>query len=87
MRELLTEKFEQPTEVDSDDNMYWLNDLGQLHRDGDKPAIIWADGGRRWYKNGELHRDGDKPAVISASGTKLWYKNGELQYTLFYRKI
>jgi len=44
MRELLTEKFEQPTEVDSDDNMYWLNDLGQLHRDGDKPAIIWADG-------------------------------------------
>jgi len=24
---------------------------GKPHRDGGRPAIIWPDGSRRWYKN------------------------------------
>jgi hypothetical protein len=49
---------------------------GYFHRDGDKPAWMWADGSLAWYKNGEWHRDGDKPAEIFADGTLEWWKNG-----------
>jgi hypothetical protein len=31
---------------------YWLKN-GEIHRDGDEPAVIWADGTRDWYKNGQ----------------------------------
>jgi len=56
--------------------LYWdKNDL--RHRDGDKPAIIWADGGLRWYQNGKEHRNGDKPAWIGADGSLIWYQNGQ----------
>jgi hypothetical protein len=51
---------------------------GELHRDGDKPAYISADGTLGWYKNGDYHRDGDKPAIINVDGTLIWYKNGLL---------
>ena len=78
MRELLIEKFEAPTEVDSDGAMYWKNDIGEFHHDRDRPAVIYVDGTKQWYKNGELHRDRDKPAVIWADGTRVWYKNGIL---------
>ena len=57
----------------------------KLHRDGDKPAIEYADGRKDWYqngkfwcKNGKLHRDNDKPAVEYADGAKFWYQNGKL---------
>jgi hypothetical protein len=36
---------------------------GQLHRDGDEPAVIYQNGSRVWYRNGEIHRDGDEPAL------------------------
>ena len=49
---------------------------GNLHRLGDKPAVIGSDGSRWWYENGKLHRLGDKPAVIWSDGNKLWYENG-----------
>jgi hypothetical protein len=49
---------------------------GQLHRDDDKPALIYPNGGKSWYQNALLHRDGDKPAVIYADGSKYWYQNG-----------
>jgi len=51
---------------------------GKLHRDGDKPAVVYAHGDQCWYKNGELHRDGDKPAIVYVNGFKAWYKNGRL---------
>jgi hypothetical protein len=59
-----------------DGNIEWHKN-GKLHRDGDKPARIWADGSLGWYKNGEPHRDSDKPAVIYSHGSLWWYKNGE----------
>ena len=48
-----------------------------LHRNGDKPAVIYADGTLQWWKNGLRHRDGNKPARIYADGGLVWYKNGE----------
>ena len=49
---------------------------GKLHRDGDLPAVIWADGDKEWYKEGKWHRDGDLPAVIQADGRQYWFKDG-----------
>lgn len=53
-------------------------DGSQLHREGDKPAVIYPDGTEEYYKNGLLHRDGDKPAVIKSDGTEEYYENGQL---------
>jgi len=50
---------------------------GDLHRDGDNPAMIYGDGTLEWYKNGLRHRDGDKPTMIDADGTLKWWKNGD----------
>jgi hypothetical protein len=47
-----------------------------MHRDGDRPAIIWADGTQWWLQNDEVHRDGDQPAYIGADGTQRWYQYG-----------
>ena len=55
----------------------WYRD-GKLHRDGDLPAIIFADGSQCWYKYGRRHRSGDLPAEIWAYGTQRWYKDGKL---------
>ena len=54
----------------------WYRD-GELHRDGDLPAMIKPDGTQRWYKYGKWHRDNDLPAEIWADGTQKWYKYGE----------
>jgi hypothetical protein len=56
-------------------SLEWWKD-GELHREDDKPAWIYADGALEWLKNGDWHRDGDKPAVIDADGSLRWYKNG-----------
>jgi ribosomal protein L25 (general stress protein Ctc) len=64
-------------EKDSNGDQWWCKD-GNLHRDGDLPAVIWAIGGQFWYKNGEPHRNGDLPAIIYANGDQYWYKNGKL---------
>lgn len=50
---------------------------GEVHRDGDQPAIIQPNGTQWWYQNGIHHRDGDKPAVIFAGGSRGWYQNGK----------
>ena len=42
-------------------------EYSRLHRDGDKPAMIFTDGSKSWYKNGQRHREGDEPAVIYAN--------------------
>lgn len=49
----------------------------KLHRDGDLPALEYANGDKEWYQNGNLHRDGDLPAVENASCSKEWYQNGK----------
>ena len=39
----------------TDEATYHYRD-GKLHRDGDKPACIWADGTKEWYRDGERQR-------------------------------
>jgi hypothetical protein len=53
----------------------WRTNIGELHRDGDQPAIITEDGDMYWYWSGELHRSGDQPAVIK-SGVQEWWVDG-----------
>jgi hypothetical protein len=50
---------------------------GRLHRDGDLPAVVMADGTQMWYKRGMPHRDGDLPAKILADGTQMWFIKGK----------
>jgi len=73
-RELLIEKF-NPSFIDGKGNSFWYNAKGQVHRVGDDPAIIYANGTMRWYKNGKRHRNGDKPSFIESNGTMWWHKN------------
>jgi hypothetical protein len=63
-------------EIDKYGIHIWYNRAGKMHRDGDLPAVIYADGGQVWYKEGNRHRDGDLPAAIYANGDQLWYKEG-----------
>jgi len=65
-----------PTEINCFGSKYWKDKDGLLHRDGDLPAAIYADGSKYYYKNGNCHRDGDLPAIEHADGTKCYYKNG-----------
>ena len=58
MRELLTERFNKPTEIDSFGGLTWENIFGELHRENDLPAVIYTSGEKEWWKNGKLHRDG-----------------------------
>ena len=57
--------------------MHRWHQNGRLHRDGDQPAIIWANGTQSWYQNGLCHRDGDQPAILWADGTQEWCQNGQ----------
>ena len=63
------------TEKWHSDLLIWVKN-GLLHRDGDKPAEIYANGSLAWYKNDLVHREGDKPADINSDGDLLWSKNG-----------
>jgi hypothetical protein len=56
--------------------METLNGNRYLHND-DGPAVINADGSKKWVVKGHPHREGG-PAIISADGTKRWYRNGQL---------
>ena len=38
--------------IDKFTNEVWYKN-GKRHRDGDKPAIIFPDGSKKWYKNGK----------------------------------
>jgi len=37
------------------ENLGWYKN-GKLHRDNDKPAIIWNNGDMSWYINGKFIR-------------------------------
>lgn len=47
---------------------------GELHRNGDLPAVIGANGHQEWWKDGKRHREGDLPAIITADGNQEWWK-------------
>ena len=64
-------------QIDEYGTKRWFNEEGQLHSDGDKPAIERVNGDKLWFQNGRLHRGGDKPAVELADGYKAWYRNGK----------
>jgi len=40
-------------------------------------AVVYADGARKWYRNGLCHRD-DGPAVEFPTGRREWWRNGRL---------
>ncbi len=61
--------------IDSNGTKRWYNNL--LHRDNDKPAIIYPDSSQEWYINGKRHRDNDKPAIIYPDSSQEWYINGK----------
>jgi len=61
-----------PTEINCFGSKYWKDKDGLLHRDGDLPAAIYADGSKYYYKNGNCHRDGDLPAVIFKNKYEYW---------------
>ena len=55
----------------------WRNAEGQVHRDGDLPAIFYpASGGEYFYQYGKLHRDGGLPAIVWGDGTVEYWEHG-----------
>jgi hypothetical protein len=56
----------------------WWYYAGQLHRDGDLPALRLPRGCQQWFQHGECHRDGDRPAVIYSNGERQWYLHGKI---------
>ena len=69
-------KYENPR-VDSSGNKHWTNEKGETHRDGDLPAIEYADGYKEWWINGDCYRENGLPAIEYANGDKAWYdENG-----------
>ena len=67
---------DEPTEIDEYGAKIWKNSEGQIHRDGDLPAIIESDGYCAWYQNGLRHRDNNLPAVIWPDNFCDWYIHG-----------
>ena len=65
-----------PTRITKYGTKEWLDDDGELHRDGDQPAVISADS-KFWYVHGKMQRDGDQPADIGADGSKSWWINAK----------
>jgi hypothetical protein len=54
----------------------WYNSALSLQREFDLPALIQADGTRKWMRHGLEHRDHDRPAVVQGDGTRIWYRHG-----------
>jgi len=43
---------------------------GQLHREGDLPAFVWANGYQKRLRNGQLHRE-EGPAGVYSNGDQV----------------
>lgn len=54
-----------------------VDDDGKHHSFDDKPAVVTANGTKKWYAHGRKHRDGGLPAQTSKT-TERWYVNGKL---------
>ena len=74
----------------------WWCKNGQLHRDGDLPAVETSEGYKSWYKNGQLYRtdQGVFTRIVEFVGTRkliflniaLWSLN-IIQAIKWYRRI
>ncbi len=53
----------------------WYLD-GQLHREGDLPAVITSLGDCEWWVHGKRHREGGYPAVLRHDGYMECWENG-----------
>ena len=60
-----------------EDRTEYYNELGQVHRDHDLPAIEYKNGNKCWCINGKIHRENDLPAVEDIDGYKEWRINGK----------
>ena len=69
---------DEPTGIREDGTKFWKNSKDQYHRDNDKPAVIYANGHKKWLVDGKLHRNNDKPAIVWADGSKEWWVDGQL---------
>lgn len=75
MRKVLIEKCPETPEIDIYGNCFWKNNLGELHRGYDEPAIIMCSGDMYWFQNDRCHRDGNKPAVIRKRPSEINLEN------------
>jgi hypothetical protein len=64
---------DKPSIVEDSGQCEWHQN-GDLHRDGDKPALI-NHNTKKWYCNGLLHRENNLPASVSIYGEE-WFKMG-----------
>jgi hypothetical protein len=60
---------------DSDECFYTWYKNDDIHRENDRPAVVYDHGAKKWYRDNLLHRVGDQPAYIHKYGTQLWYMN------------
>jgi len=66
------------------DRIEIYNDKDELHSFNNKPAILFDNGNKYWYKNDKIHRD-DGPARISIFGSSVehyYYRNDLLHRVL-----
>jgi hypothetical protein len=61
--------------IDGKGTQRWYNEDDQLHRENDKPALVYKNGNQFWFKNGKRHRE-NGPAVIYHNGSQYWYLKG-----------
>jgi hypothetical protein len=57
---------------DGDQQRYWLNKKGQIHREKDLPSVMNYNGYNCWYKEGICSRK-KLPAIICYDGDKCWF--------------
>jgi hypothetical protein len=87
MKQILIEKYIEPTEIKIDGNSvyeFWFDRNYDLHSFMSHPAYIEYYNGQiiyqEWYKKGVRHRDGDLPAFIG------YDYNGQISYQSWYKK-
>ena len=61
--------------VQNSGTVRWNLPDGRLHRDDDKPSLIFRNG-KQWFQNGRLHRV-NRPAAVYDNGTKHWFQDGK----------
>lgn len=51
---------------------------GNLIHRNELPAMICADGTKKWYQYGQYERGNDLPSIEGGNGRKIWYLNGKI---------
>lgn len=59
-----------------DGSRIYKNKAGQIHREGDEPAVAYHSGEFSWWNRGRKHRIG-WPAVIKANGEEQYWVDGQ----------